>query len=196
MSKLKGVAARLGLLIGAVVLGSCGVPLDNEPERIPDQQPPADTEGAPRGHPSTTVRTDHAPTVELFFVRGDRLVRVWRPISGPASLARVLEHVLAGPAPHERHGGVRSAINPETRIREALLHDGVASIDLSAPFGDVQGEDHITAIAQIVFSCTAFPGVQRVHFRLEGRPVEVPVGDGTLTLRPLTRADFLELAPP
>ncbi len=191
MRKVERVVAGLALFLAA-----CGVPLDSEPEKIPDQRLPSDIEAPASAAPPTTVRSEQAATVQLFFVRGERLAPVVRQISGPASLARVLDHVLAGPAPHERAGGIRSAISPATRIRSALLSDGMASIDLSAPFGDVQGEDQISGVAQIVFSCTALPGVERVHFRLEGRPVEVPAGDGTLTVRPLTRADFPALAPP
>ena len=184
------------VFVGTLFLGGCGVPLDSEPERIPDQQLPADLQAQPGVAPSTTPAPERGATVDVFFVRGQRLAPVTRHTSTPLSLAGVLDQVVAGPAPHESAGGIRSAISPGTRIRRAVLLDGVASIDLSEPFADVQGEDQITAIAQIVFSCTAVPGVERVQFRLEGRPLEVPAGDGTLTTRPLGRGDFLVLAPP
>ena len=195
MTKLERVAAGLAVLL-AVLLEGCGVPLDNKPEEIPDQPQSPDVEAPPGTASPMTVPGEQAVTVQLFFVRGDRLAPVAREIPGPVSLASVLNQILAGPAAHEKGSGIRSAISPLTRIRRALLHDGVATVDLSAPFGDVQGEEQIAALAQIVFSCTALPGVERVRFHLEGRPVEVPTGDGHLTLRPLTRADFLALAPP
>ncbi len=179
----------------AVLVGACGVPLDRDPERIPDQQLPADIGSSPAA-PPPTVRSEPAATVEVYFVRGERLAAVRRQISGPATLSGILDQVVAGPAPDEALTGMRSAITPGASVRRAVLSDGLASIDLSEPFGDVQGRDQITAVAQIVFSCTAVPGVERVQFQLEGRPVEVPTGDGTLTTRPLTRADFVVMAPP
>jgi spore germination protein GerM len=185
------------LMVGAAIsLGACGVPLDSRPEKIPGQQLPPDLQAPPSTPPSTVVRTGHAATVQLYFMRGDRLAAVARQIPGPPTLAGVLDEVLAGPAQADEVGGIRSAISPGTRIRRALLADGVADVDLSEPFVDVQGEEQIAAIAQLVFSCTALPGVERVQLRLEGLPVEVPAGDGTLTVRPLSRTDFPGLAPP
>ncbi len=179
----------------AFFLAACGVPLDRSPETIPNQQLPPDMEASPGG-PPPTLRRGPAATVEVYFVRGDKLAPVTREVSGPVSLTAVLDQVVAGPAPGEALTGMRSAITPGARIRRARLSEGLASVDLSEPFGDVQGTDQIAAVAQIVFSCTALPGVERVQFQLEGRPVEVPAGDGTLTARPLTRADFVGLGPP
>lgn len=176
-------------------MGACGVPLDKDPEKIPDHQLPPENEVSPSA-PTPTLRRERPATVEVFFVRGERLARVTREVSAPASLTAILDQVLAGPAPGETLSGIRSAIIPGARVRRAVLSDGLASIDLSEPFGDVQGKDQVAATAQIVFSCTALPGVERVQFRLEGRPVEVPAGDGTLTTRPLTRSDFLVVTPP
>ncbi len=180
----------------AVVLGACAVPVDTRPEEIPAQELPPDLQAPPSPPPSLTVRPEQAATVQLFFVRGDRLAPVTRQVAGAPSLPAILDQLVAGPASAEAVSGIRSAINPRTRIRRALLANGVASVDVSEPFVQVEGEDQIAAVAQLVFSCTALPGVERVRFLLEGRPVEVPAGDGTLTRRPLSRADFAALAPP
>jgi spore germination protein GerM len=51
------------------------------------------------------------------------------------------------------------------------------------------------ALAEIVFTATGRPGVGQVSFSLDGRPVEVPRADGSLTSEPLARTDFRELAP-
>lgn len=185
------------LAAGSVaLLGACVVPLDSGAERIPDRQLPPDLRAPPSAGPSTTVQGEQASTVQLFFIRDERLVPVARRVPWPPSLPSVLDQLLAGPAPAEAAGGIRSAINPRARIRRALLADGVATVDLSEPFAQVKGEDQVAAVAQLVFSCTAVPGVERVRFLLEGRAVEVPVVDGRLTDRPLTRADFQPLAPP
>jgi spore germination protein GerM len=47
----------------------------------------------------------------------------------------------------------------------------------------------------LVFSATGVAGVDAVTLLLEGRPVEVPTGEGTLTGRPLTRGDFTRFSP-
>ncbi len=190
---MRKLVALTGL---AISLAACGVPLDTGPEKIPDQELPPDLRALPNPPPSTMVGPQQATTVQLFFVRDDRLAPVARQVLGPPSLASVLDQLLAGPAPVEMVDGIRSAISPRSRIRRVSLADGVASVDLSEHFVQVEGEDQIVAIAQLVFSCTALPGVERVRFLLEGRPVEVPAGDGTLTDRPLSRADFTALSPP
>ena len=49
---------------------------------------------------------------------------------------------------------------------------------------------HVDALAQLVFTLTDLPGIQRVSVTVEGERVEVPRGDSTLTSDPLTRGDY------
>jgi spore germination protein GerM len=69
---------------------------------------------------------------------------------------------------------------------------GTATVDLAEAFTLAGQEDQAAAIAQLVYTLTARPGIGRVAFTLDGEVVEVPRGDGTLTTDALTRDDFPE----
>jgi spore germination protein GerM len=57
------------------------------------------------------------------------------------------------------------------------------------------GTEQLIALAEIVYTATARPGVGQVSFTLEGEPIEIPRGDGSLTSDAVTRGDYRELAP-
>jgi spore germination protein GerM len=68
--------------------------------------------------------------------------------------------------------------------------DGLATIDLSRQLLDVTGRQQILALAQVVYTATAYPNVDRVLFQFDGASREVPNGDGTLTSTPLGRLSY------
>ena len=72
---------------------------------------------------------------------------------------------------------------------------GLATVDLDAAFGELAGTAQLVALAELVYTATGRPGVGQVVFSLDGQPIEVPRGDGSLTSEPLTRSDYPELAP-
>jgi len=133
--------------------------------------------------------------VQVFFVRGERLIAVPRQVRAPLTLRGLLDAVLAGPTPAEAASGLRSAIRPQTRVISASLRNGVAQVDLSTPFGAVEGEDQVPAVGQLVYTCTQLPGVTGLELLVDGQRVEVPTEEGKLTSRPLLRSDFPTLAP-
>jgi hypothetical protein len=51
-------------------------------------------------------------------------------------------------------------------------------------------------LAQVVYTLTQFPTVSRVSFELDGRPITTFSSEGIALDRPVTRADFEDLAPP
>lgn len=130
----------------------------------------------------------------MFLVRNSRLVRVGRQPWNPPSLDGAIAALLRGPAADERAEGVRTALTRPVRLAGALAA-GVPLIDVTDSFTDVEGEEQILALAQLVFTLTALPGVDGVSFALDGRPVEVPTGDGALKRGPIRREDFAAVAP-
>jgi spore germination protein GerM len=95
----------------------------------------------------------------------------------------------------EAAAGVRTAISNQTRLLSVRIQSAVATIDLSGDFAAIGGRDQILAVAQLVYTATAAQGVLGVRLSLDGKPVEVPRGDGTLTQDPLNPADYSALAP-
>jgi len=71
--------------------------------------------------------------------------------------------------------------------------DGLVTIDLSHQLLDITGRQQILALAQVVFTATSLPDVDRVLFKIDGKRREVPNGEGTLTSSPLGRLSYRDL---
>ena len=183
---------RLTRLVLVVALGllsaSCGVRAQERPERL--------------GKSAGIVLPDTVPSDagavptagEVFFVRDQRLVAVARSVA-PADVEAAVRVLLEGPTDAEAAGGLRSAVPVGTRLRSAAVEGGTATVDLSGSFADVSGENQVPAVAQLVFTATGVVGVERVTVAVDGTVIDVPRSDGTLTPAPLTRDDFVTLAP-
>ncbi|HEX6419890.1 MAG TPA: GerMN domain-containing protein [Acidimicrobiales bacterium] len=172
------------------VLAACGVPTDDEarlasPEDVPfglldeDRRPDA-------GDPAAG-----ATIAEVYLVADEEaaLVPVARRAAGP-SLAAVLAELERDPTDAEAAAGLRSALADSDVIAGAGVGGDTATVDLSGDFAAIGGSEQLAAIAQIVFTSTARAGVDRVAFTIEGTPVEVPRGDGSLTSGAVTRDDY------
>ena len=57
----------------------------------------------------------------------------------------------------------------------------------------VTGRQQILALAQVVYTATELPSVDRVLFQIDGENVEVPNGNGKLTSSPLGRLSYRDL---
>jgi spore germination protein GerM len=191
--------SRLWLTLGmalAVVTAACGVPNDSDPREINAQNVPFSLLAPTAGATSTTAPSALAPmsrvTIYLADAEGD-LVPVQREVRAPGTLRKALVALLGGPTPEETDT-LRTAITSTTK----LLHisgpdDGLVTIDLSHQLLDVTGRQQILALAQVVYTATSRRNVERVLFRVDGEPKEVPTGDGTLTASPLDRLSYSEL---
>jgi spore germination protein GerM len=127
----------------------------------------------------------------VYLVDDERLVEVPRIRPRSPSTPELLSVLLDGPTPEEAAQGLRTLVPPDLEIRQVTVDDDVATIDLVGPLEQAQGSENPSrGLAQIVYTVTQSNGVQRVRFALEGSPVEVPLGDGTLTRRPVSRSDY------
>ena len=174
-------------------LTACGIPQDKEPTATPGgvvMPAVAPSAMAPPGGPAGPSPAEANLTV--FLVQADHLKKVVRSAHSD-DLPRALGVLLAGPTEAELGAGIRTAIGPQTELRSARLDGDTAVIDLSAAFVEVGGQEQILAVAQVVLTATAAPGVGRVRFLLEGQPVEIPRADGTLSSESLGAADYERL---
>jgi hypothetical protein len=72
----------------------------------------------------------------------------------------------------------------------------VATVDLSREFASGGGTLSMTMrIAQVVYTLTQFPSVERVAFQLDGQPVETIGGEGLIVDPPVRRADYEAVTP-
>jgi spore germination protein GerM len=139
----------------------------------------------------TTVAGPVAEEVQLWFVRDGRLVLVVRPLDAPVDPEDAVA-ALASP-PTDAPETLRTAVPDPQVIRDITVAAGVARVDLAASIAELGGDDQLLAVAQIVCTLTALPGVGQVAFALEGLPTEVPRGDGSVVSQPVSRDDYAPL---
>jgi len=177
----------------AVMLSGCGIPIEDGARPVPADMIPSSL--PPPGPAASSPAGDHgAESADVFLVRDGRLVRVGRQPWNPPLLEGAIAALLRGPTAAERAEGVRTALARRVRLGGTVAA-GVPLIDVTDSLTDVEGEEQILALAQLVFTLTAVPGVDGVSFALDGRPVEVPTGDGALKRGPIRRHDFAAVAP-
>ena len=152
----------------------------------------------PRSTPSGSA-TQSAPavplTVQVYLLHGDRLERVARSVAAGSGLDPVLRALGAPLRPDEVARGLRTAL-PESASRlSGVVADATARITMPTGLDRLSVREQQTAMAQIVFTVTADSLATRVQLLSAGRAIAVPDGDGQLVERPLTRGDYVALAP-
>lgn len=186
----------LVLLVLALAAAACGIPTDGTPRALPAEGVPNGLLELPTTSTSTTLPPLESASVNVFLLTADRLSPVERSVPADVQLVAVIEALLSGARPEEQEQGLSSAIPPTAELLDAQRRpaERLALVDLSSDF-NVEGAQLRRAVAQVVYTATALPDVERVTLLIEGREVEVPVEDGSLVRRPLTRRDFPTLDP-
>lgn len=112
-----------------------------------------------------------------------------------------MRELLDGPSELEtEHTPMKSVIStaiPEGTLFLGLdIKDGLATVDLSKEFESGGGSFSMGArLAQVVYTLTQFPTVDRVRFRLDGEPVTVFSGEGLVLDEPVSREDYVDYLP-
>jgi spore germination protein GerM len=178
-----------------VVLAACGVGAQDQAEPLSDVPfgllDPQASEPADNAEPVT------GPAVQIYLIDPtQRLTPVERRVEeGEVPLSSVIDELLDGPTRAELRQGLTTAFPDDEGVQAAELVGGVASVDLDEQFTLLDGPTQRVAIAQIVLTLTARPGVGRVAFSLEGQPIDIPRGDGTLVAGSVSRDAYRELLP-
>ncbi len=183
---MKSVSPSLrALLVAALLVTGCGVPLQSEPETIdPGVTPDAGTD---------TPTTNGVAQSVIYLVDGNGLVAVPRDTSREPDEA--LQQLIAGPTSQEASVGLRTAIPVNSVVHDLTVDDGEATVDVSAAFAGVGGREEILAVGQIVLTLTD-AGIDRVTIQLEGLAVALPLPSGVLVTDPVTFADYRTLVDP
>jgi spore germination protein GerM len=126
----------------------------------------------------------------LCFVGDDKLVVVPVALDSPVQP----RHLVAALAePPDNDASLRTAVGEPSVVRTVRIVAGIARVDLLPAVSNIGSDEQLLAIAQLVCTLTGRPGVGQVSFTLEGTPVDVPRGDGSLTDGPVSRDDYAEL---
>lgn len=193
-------ALAAGAALAVALLAGCGVPTDDEPRAISQEQQPS---------PDVADDTSDGQTgpAQLYLVRFDGTNNHLAPVEvevpvGSASAptpATALETLL-GETPDQalQDDGYNTAIPANTRLMSppVLDEDGVLTIDINEPLYRVQAPGSSLAFGQIVCTADAFDEVSAVQFQLEGVDRPAPMGDGESISQPLTCDAYRDLVPP
>ena len=192
-----------GLLVATAVItiSGCGLGSDSQPTSlsVPEDVFPSEAQGTNEIRPSADA-TVHP----VYFFKEDLLVQIQRPLPAPVFLDAPLNNLLEGPTEIEAESGYASAIPAGTAIVDvALLRNNTISIHLNQTFFEIEGEQRIRASAQLVLTASDLVSdTQGVVFFLEGKPVQLPDGEGLIEEvgegrlpSPLTVADYAALIP-
>lgn len=163
----------------------------------------------PSGTPGTTTHTPSPSTTptgqgggprqvrtSVYFLHGEKVSPAPRMVTTPTTAAGALRALLAGPSRYERAHDRTTAIPSGTTLNSVAVSRHVATVDLSARYDDGGGSLSMRArLAQVVFTATRFPAIEKVRFELDGKPVTAFGGEGIVLNKPVGRADFEDLAP-
>ncbi len=174
----------------------------DEPSTSPSASPPsAQPSASPTGKPPATPTPAATPagttTVKAYLLLGEHLVPVARVVPKTQAVARAaIEQLLLGPTNAEAKAGIGSTIPEGVLLLGITIRDGLATIDLSREFESGGGTASMTGrLAQVVYTLTQFPSVDRVSFELDGEPVTVFSGEGIILDAPSSRDDYLSSLP-
>jgi hypothetical protein len=182
-----------------VLLAGCGVPVDRTPSALPRKDIPFGLLAPSAPTTTTTPPPSEAQNpVSIFLVDSSgHLQAVAREVpAAEDSVAGVLGLLVRGPSNAETLAGLESAVPAQTTVLGAVVGStGLATVNLGgSTFGQLVGQAQIQAVAQIVFTASALPGVSDVAFELAGQAVDVPVASGA-QVPVANRSDFAGLAP-
>lgn len=190
-----------GCLIAVLLLVSCqSEPPSDATTTVPATSAPTVTVTPSTAPTTTTAHAEVESAVYLFFegypvAPGPYLVAVARPVGD--DLEATLAALLEGATPAEQATGLSSTIPEGTRLLDAEISDGVASVDLSHEFETGGGSlSMMGRVAQIVYTATNLEGIDAVTFLLDGVPLDVLGGEGLIIDEPQTRSAWTELIPP
>ena len=173
-----------------VLAAACGVPAEDEAQTATDEAVPfalLDRQAPPIIPPASGPGSEPVP---LCCVRDGRLVLVSDELAAPVDLRAALDALALPPADA---GPLRTALTEPSIVREVRLLGGIALVDLLSHVSALPTDQQLLAVAQIVCTLTAQPGVGQVSFTLEGARLAVPKGDGSLVNSPVARDDYAGL---
>jgi spore germination protein GerM len=168
------------------------LPATPKPSSAPVSQAPATQ--APVG--KTVVRA-------YFYLGGGAgsqgLVPVLREVPATQAVARAaIEQLIAGPSTAERTASpqISSAVPEGTDLLGVAIADRVATVDLSGAFASGGGSaSTLIRLAQVTYTLTQFPTVDRVLFKVDGRVATVFGSEGIVLNGPVARDDYHDFLP-
>jgi hypothetical protein len=135
--------------------------------------------------------------VALYFVRGNYLGVAHRavPVTSPVG-SSALAALLTGPSGTDGPAGLSTAVPAGSGLLSLAVDSGTATADFTTAFATpgTPGEE-LARVAQVVYTLTQFPAVQRVVFEIAGSPPATFASGAVKLTGPLGRLDVLGALP-
>lgn len=185
----RGLLRVLAVAVLAIGGGAC------ETNDKADSNSPEEASSEEEGESVVAVRDSMA--VRVYFHRGEQIGVAARMIPSTKAVAsEAMRELLSGPTALEIGYGLGSAIPASTELRSLSIDSGTATIDLSDEYDAGGGTLSMTMrLAQVVYTLTQFPTIERVLFQIEGTTVGAFGGEGILIGEPQTRDHFEQVTP-
>lgn len=174
----------------AMTATACSIPEDAEPRvlTVPTPTPVAE---APTPTPVITESTT------IYLTDDQRRVRpANRELPRPLTISSLIEELRETPTEGELALGLASAIPPDLMMFSEPTADetGLATVDfVTGGLDTLTGDELILAVAQLVWTLTESPSVERVKIRIDGVDEQWPTdGDDKLILE---RNDYRSFDP-
>ncbi|MGH9096830.1 MAG: GerMN domain-containing protein, partial [Acidimicrobiales bacterium] len=181
----------------AMVAASCGIPTQDSPSAISKDAVPFNLL-SPSSPTTTTATVPPVASVSepIYLVAPTQhLSPVFRNVAPPANLTQVIGALLEGPTSAEASIGLQSSLTGKSSDVVATVVNGIATVNFTSNPVQVVGPSQILAIAQVVFTAMAQPGITGVLFEIAGTAVEVPTAGGAQVPGPVTDNTYAPQAP-
>lgn len=192
-------ALVIALALGAGVVAGRMMSADKEPDaETSEAEEPETPDGSTESDvPAETEQPAATQTVRVYLTRGEYLGVASRQVPETPAIARAaMEALLAGPTDAERGWGLGSEVPAGTRLLGLTIDGGTARVDLSGDFESGGGTLSMTMrLAQVVYTLTQFPTVERVVLLMDGEVVDVFGGEGIMLDEPQVRSQYEYVLP-
>jgi len=146
--------------------------------------------------PVSSTAPSATSALTIYLVAKEHVAAAGRRVAGAGTPEAAVRALLNGPrGATEADLGLTTAIPDGTALHSVTVSDGVATVDLSSEFATGGGSLSMQErVAQVVFTLTQFPEIERVRFRIDGSPVSTIGGEG-LMVDDVDRATFANVTP-
>ena len=135
---------------------------------------------------------ENRPQLKAYFFKDEKLAVVGRPLNpGLSPLKQAVEALLAGPSERERSEGYTTMIPIGVKILQVKAEKSVAIINLNRQLEEYGGGSTKVEgiVAQLVYTATEIPGIEKAWIWVEGQRSVVLGGEGLVLDHPLGRQD-------
>lgn len=164
----------------------------------PDATPPAPPPATDSPTQDAAGSGDVATTVDVYWIGPDvaSAVATERTVATRGVGRAAVEALIDGPSASEQAAGLSSGVPADTLLLDLAVADGTATVDLSSEFESGGGATAILGrLAQLTYTLTQFPTVDRVRLLIDGRAVPTFSGEGVVVGDGLVPGDYASSFP-